>query len=328
MSFALGFCANHGGCRLDEIYADPEKSFEAQRVTRDTFGYDGDPFYGYASYGAWEFGGTVRFPKGEFEQAPSICDERPVESLEDVKYLKLPDVKRAGALPTALRFSMLQRNAGMRASIITGGPFTVAVNLCGGARLCRWLLKSPSLVHDLLQKSSAHIVEVVGYWASVFGPDNVIPQLWEPAASNQIISPKQFEIFVYPYQEEVHRKILNIGVKHILCHICGDQRRNFAMWANIPMGEPGIVTFGHEVDLKEAVHFFGEACIIAGNIQPAVLQMGTPKDIMELCGRAIAGAKHAPNGFVLMPGCELPVQTPSENVRAMIQIAEQEGIYR
>jgi uroporphyrinogen decarboxylase len=328
MSFALGFCAEYGQCQLREIYANSKASFEAQLHTRERFCYDSDPFYGYASYGAWEFGGGVRFPESEYEQAPSIDARRPIELEEEVASLQLPDVKKAGALPIALRFSRLQRKAGMRASVVTGGPFTVAVNLCSEARLCRWMLKKPELVHQLLQKTAAHIVDVVKYWVSVFGPEYVLPQLWEPAASNQIISPRQFEQFVYPYQKEVHEKIVDIGVQHIFCHICGDQRQNLCMWAEIPMGAPGIVSFGHEVDLKETLRYFGESCIVAGNIQPAVLQMGTPAQIKELCSKAIAKAKGAPLGFVLMPGCELPVQTPCDNVHAMVQAADQDGRYR
>ena len=49
LSFILGFCAKNVGYPVATIYSDPEKSFWAQVWTREQYGYDSDPFYGYAS---------------------------------------------------------------------------------------------------------------------------------------------------------------------------------------------------------------------------------------------------------------------------------------
>ena len=103
-SFALGFCARNVGSHVADIYRDPEKSFQAQEWTREQYGYDSDPFYGYASYGGWEFGGEINYPDGEFEQAPSH-GRFAVEVEGDVDKLSLPDVRTAGMLPLAMTFS-------------------------------------------------------------------------------------------------------------------------------------------------------------------------------------------------------------------------------
>lgn len=39
---------------------------------------------------------------------------------------------------------------------------------------------------------------------------------------------------------------------------------NLPYWAQIPMGAPGIASFGHEVDLTTAIRYLGDSCIIAG----------------------------------------------------------------
>ena len=66
------------------------------------------------------------------------------------------------------------------------------------------------MVHHLVRLAADHFIDVIGHWVSIFGPERLIPYAGAPTESNQIISPKVFEEFVFPYQKEVHEKILAI----------------------------------------------------------------------------------------------------------------------
>jgi len=326
LSFILGFCARNVGYPVSTIYSDPEKSFQAQVFTKEQYGYDSDPFFGYASYGGCEFGGEIKLPDGEYEQAPS--NKRfAVQAEDDVDRLVLPDVQSAGMLPLAMQFSKLQAENQMSPSVVVGGPFTVAGNICVVETLCRWSIKKPDLAHRLLRLATDHVVSVVAHWVETFGKGRVSVQIWEPLASNQIISPKQFEKLVLPYQVELHEKILALGIKVILCHICGEQNLNLPCWAQVPMGDPGIISIGKEVEIDTALEHFGEDHIVAGNIEPTILQAGTPREVYEVCGRAIEKGKHAPRGYALMQGCEVPVNTPPYNLYMMKKATEDFGQY-
>jgi uroporphyrinogen decarboxylase len=326
LSFILGFCAKNVGFPVATIYSDPEKSFWAQVWTREQYGHDNDPFYGYASYGGWEFGGEIIFPDGEYEQAP-YHGRFAVETSHDVEKLKLPDVKTAGMLPLAMQFSRLQDENGISPSVVVGGPFTIAGNICTVDTLCRWLIKKPELIHQLLRLATDHILDIARHWIDTFGVGRVCLQIWEPLATNQIISPKQFAKHVLPYQIELHEKILKMGIKHILCHICGEQNLNLPYWAQVPMGDPGIISIGSEVDITTAIEYFGDTCIIAGNIEPALLQSGTTQQIYECCRQAIERGRRAPRGYALMQGCEVPVNTPPYNLYTMKKAINDFGWY-
>jgi uroporphyrinogen decarboxylase len=325
-SFILGFCARNAGYPVHTIYRDPEKSFQAQLRAREQYGHDSDPFFGYASYGGWEFGGEIKFPEGEYEQAPSH-GRFAVETEQDVAKLIPPDVRTAGMLPLAMQFSRIQDEHGISPSVVVGGPFTIAGNVCSVDKLCRWLIKKPELAHRLLRLTTDHISEVVRYWVEVFGAGRVSVQVWEPLATNQIISPKQFEKLVLPYQAELHEKILAMGIRYLLCHICGEQNLNLPYWAQVPMGHSGIISVGKEVDITTAIKYFGETSVIAGNIDPATLQTGTPREIYELCRQAIEKGKEAPRGYILMQGCEVPVNTPPYNLLIMKKAIDDFGWY-
>lgn len=325
--FLLGFCAKNVGYPLASIYNDPKMSFMAQLWTLEQYGFDGIPEFGYASYGGWEFGGEIEFPSSEWEQAPSHGSFA-VQSEEDIEKLRLPDVKKDGMLPMAMEFSRLQEEFDLPVSVVLGGSFTIAGNICPVEKLSRWIIRRPELAHKLLRLATDHIIEVIQYWVDTFGAKRVMPKIWEPLAANQILAPQQFEKFVLPYLKEVSQKILALGIKHILYHICGEQNLNLPYWAQVPMGNPGIVSFGHQVDITTAIKYFGDKCIIAGNIDPAIFQNGTPQEIYKLCQEAIGKAKYAPRGYMLMSGCEIPPMSPPYNVSMMKKAIDDFGYYQ
>ena len=324
--FILGFCARNVGYPLATIYNDSQKSFEAQLWTQEQYGFDWGPVYGYASYGTWEFGGEIKMPESGYEQAPTHITV-PVQSEDDVDRLKLPDVRRAGCLPLAMEFSRLQAKQGTPITLVFGGNFTIAGNICPVDKLCRWILKKPELAHQVLRLATDHIVDAVKYWADTFGGERVITQIWEPLASNDIISPRQFERFVLPYMQESAEKILSMGIRHIFYHICGEQNLNLPYWAQVPMGNPGICSIGSQIEITTAIEYLGDRAIIAGNIEPHILQTGTPQQVYELCQKAIEAGKKAPRGFMLMSGCETPPDTPPYNVYMMRKAIDDFGWY-
>jgi uroporphyrinogen-III decarboxylase len=67
--------------------------------------------------------------------------------------------------------------------------------------------------------------------------------------------------------------------------------------------------------------------IILGNIEPALIQLGTPKEIYDACHVAIEKGKKHKRGFILAPGCELPPPTPPYNVWMMAKAVNDFGYY-
>ncbi len=325
-TFTLGFCARNMGLPISIIYSNPEKSFEAQLQTMEQYGFDTTPFYGYASYGGAEFGGIINLPDGEYEQAPSH-GAFAVNVEEDLDKLARPDVTKAGFIPLAMEFSKIQRKANMPVSLVIGGPFTVSGNICPVPTLCRWLIKKPEAANKLLRIATEHLKDIIEYWVNTFGSGTVDVQIWEPLAANQIIAPKQFAQYVLPHQKELNEKAISLGLHSLLLHICGEQNDNLPYWAQMPFGDRAIASIGKEVEIETAIEYLGSKCIIAGNIEPSLIQTSTPKELYELCRITIEKGKKAPRGFILMPGCETPVGTPPYNMYTMVKAIEDFGYY-
>ena len=325
-TFTLGFCAKNAGLPTSTIYSSPEKSIKAQLQTMEQYGYDTTPFYGYASYGGAEFGGSIKLPESQYEQAPAHGDFA-VACEEDLEKLSSPDVTKAGFIPLAFEFSLLQQKYHLPVSLVIGGPFTVAGNICPVPTLCRWLVKKPEAANRLLRIATDHLKDIIEHWVRTFGSKKVDVQIWEPLSANQIISPRQFEKFVFPFQKELNEHALASGLNSLLLHVCGEQNRNLPYWSQLPLDDRTIISIGVEVDIDAAIAHFGKNCIIAGNIDPTLIQTSTPEELYELCRITIEKGKRASRGFILMPGCEIPIGTPPYNMYTMVKALDDFGYY-
>jgi len=310
------FAVQNAGFPAAAAYNDPDKSFRAQVRTIEMFAEEGIPrmAVGGASDVTWAFGGEIKWPTGEFDMAP-IATRHPVNSEAEAIAIEMPsDIATAGPLPLYLKMARLQHENHLPVFPFITSPIEGARSLCGPEFLMRWMFKKPELAHRMLRLGTDYSVAVVRHFARMFPPDEMLIYVAAPTASNNMISPKLFETFVLPYQTELHQKTLDAGVRHIYCHICGEQNKNLPMWEEIPMGDPGIVSFGHEVDLSDAVAAFGDRCIITGNIEPAVIHLGSPREIYRLSREALEKGSKAPRGYILMPGCGIPPNIPPYNL--------------
>jgi uroporphyrinogen decarboxylase len=326
-AMSTGFNTINAGYSVKDAYDDPDKSFNAMVWTTEQYGWDPIPQYsGHTVLGAMDFGGEVRLPEGEFECA-LVTKSCPVKNEADVEKLTLPHPKNAGRIPKAMRFSQLQAEKGLPVYFFSRSPFTMAADICGLDKFCRWILKKPELCLHLIDLSLQHIYNVLQYWADTFGADKIFAWMSSPSESNQVISPRILEKYAIPYHAEYHRRLKELGIRKFGFHICGDQNLNLPILAEAcPWEHPSVLSFGHEVDIETAMNYF-QADIIFGNIEPAIIQTGKAETVYELCRDAIEKGKKSLGGFILGPSCGLPVGAPPVNVYAMTKAVNDFGWY-
>ena len=325
---AMNFAIRQSDCKGKSLYKDRD-ALDAVRKLMRRYKWMSTPLIGYSVLGVKEFGGEIKWPTSEFGQT-IMTTRYPVQTIEDIWKLELPDVRTAGTVPKnviACQFVMDSPSDNEPFCLpVLPGSFSTAGNLCGSENLCRWLVREPQAVHHLLRLTTDFIVEMARYIRDSCGIEGIVPWTAEATSANQIISARHFEEFVLPYQKEVHEKLLDMGYQHIFCHICGDHNLNLPYWAQVPMGNPGIISFGHEVDIEAAGSYFPND-IIVGNMEPVLIQEGTPEQVYQLSKICIEKGKKCPGGFILAPGCEMPPQAPAENVWMMTQAVNDFGWY-
>ena len=321
------FGTHNAGYSVTDAFDNPEKAFHGCRLTWELYGWE--PvfwIFGPTVLGAMDFGGEVRSPKGEFEGSEIIISH-PARTEKDLLNLKMPDPRKAGRIPLWLEFAKLQVAYGLPATFCTRSVFTLAGNICGLDLFCRWLIRRPDLAERAMKIAIDHIFNVMGYWVETFGPGQVFVFMASASEASQVISPKHFEKFALPFHVEFQERMKALGIQRFLWHICGDQNLNLPHIASLSSWKhPSILTFGHEVDLEVAAKCFPED-IILGNIEPAILQAGSPQQVYELSRLALEKGMRAPGGYVLGPGCTLPPYAPPVNVFAMTKAVNDFGWY-
>ena len=123
-----------------------------------------------------------------------------------------------------------------------------------------------------------------------------------------------FERFAFPYIREVVSKVREADRVPSL-HICG---RTSPILRKMAETGARIVELDYAVDLGAAKEEIGEDVCIEGNIDPvSVLLHGRPEDVDKEARGCISKAGQD-GGFILSSGCEVPLDTPQENIRAMV----------
>jgi uroporphyrinogen decarboxylase len=324
-----GFAAIYHNRPILDAYQDPSLSLQMQRKVCQDFEWICSPFF--PAFGVMDFGGERKLPTSEFSQAPSTV-RFPIEKEEDIEELQIPDLNQSIGIAREREFYKLcaenrPDNQPFKAFLLLSpDPFEMAGKLCRPELLNRWIIRKPELVHRIVGLMDDIITELLNYWYRVLGTDGVLVFSAGVISSNQLISPRHFEQFVLPTLKECHKKVIDKGYERFYCHICGEQNHNLPFWQQVPMGEPGIISIGHEVSLEKASQYFPEH-ILVGNMQPSFLQTGTPEEVYKLSGEIIQQGKQIKSGFMFSTGCQFPPRAKMENVEAMNKAMDDFGWY-
>ncbi|MBI4180916.1 MAG: hypothetical protein HY528_03200 [Chloroflexi bacterium] len=317
-----------GGAIADK-YTKPEWAYEAEKKTSQDLDWVFAPSLSLLSRQDRDaFGGVRKLPTSQYSQ-DAFMVKFAVETPEEVMALEVPDVK-ACITPemTALSKRVIKEKLDNKA-FVTFGALSVmnqAAGIAGYDKLCKWMLQKPEVAHRLIRLAADYQIATAQYVKDNFGVERIVPTGANAAASNQLISPKQFEKFALPYLKEVHEKVLAMGFKHLCQHTCGDHNLNLPYWQQVPMGDPGIVYIPNEIDLETAAKYFPND-IIRGNLDATIVQCGTPDEIYEASRKVIEQGKSLSNGFIFAQACGIPPRASVENVKAMTRALNDFGWY-
>lgn len=322
------YAAAISGMFARDYYLYPEKAMEAGLWALSLHKYDGSPAYNIPDGVGWDFGGEMVFPADPRISLPYLS-KRAVNEPKDVEKLQIPDFDQAPACGRVLRFARMALEKGFGISMPAGSPMGIAGAIIGPEKLMRWFKKEPELVHRVLRLATDYLLKIADRYSAEFGLENCAAFSTYPMECHAMISPKIFEQFSLPYVRELHRNLLDRGLKKWRIHLCGDHTNNLPYWTGgeIPLAPRTVFHLGHEVDMEYFAKALGEDHIIGGNIHTTLLQVGTANEVYEASRQVIEKMKYNPGGFILMPACALPALTPPVNVHAMLQAARDFGRY-
>jgi len=258
------------------------------------------------------------------DDIPSL--ERPaVDDLEQVFDLAVPDPHRDGRMPVILEAIASLRDAlGSEVAIRAPGtgPFTLASFLIGIEAFFIALTRVHHHGDERLRPAIEHMLDITTEGLIRFGLAEIeagadIVQCGDSLASCSVISPAMYERWVLPRHRQVFAAWKAAGAVTAL-HICGSNTKVLQLQADTGAD---IVAIDHLVDLAHAKREIGDRVCLIGNVDPVeTMLFGSAA---EVAGRAEACVTAAATGgrYILGTGCEVPVDTPVENLRALVAVA-------
>lgn len=323
------YMGNYGaklaGTALGEYCCDGQLMAEAQFKAWDILRQDVVVVQSDNYYIAEGFGVTVNhYP----DSTPTLAKPA-VRELKDIEKLKVPDPLRDGRMPVYIKaVSLLAVRLNDKVAIrgCGTGPFSLAGHLLGVENFLLELgmaqMEPDSENARLLRKLMELTTEALYLFtrAELDAGAHII-QAGDSLASTDVISPAMYMDWVFPYEKDYFSRINDYargkGAASLL-HICGNTSKILN-----GMAETGadIIELDHKVSLGEAKERVGHQVCLLGNLDPtSVLLAGSPQKVTGAAEECIKAAAQG-GGFILGSGCEVAVNTPLENMKAMIAAA-------
>ncbi len=248
------------------------------------------------------------------ENPPAVVSH-PLADGKDLKSLQIP-TKNDGRIPIVLEAatSLKEKFPDLALYGIITGPFTLALHLLGTDIFMK-LFEDTDYIAELMQfcaevgiKHSEMLLEA--------GCDVIA--VVDPMTSQ--IDPGSFETFVTPYAKMIF-DFVRMRKKYSSFFVCGHAQQNIEVMCdckpdNISIDENIPLDYVKKIALQKGISFGGNMKLTS------VLLLGDELDSKKEAVTCLdLGAK---KGFVLAPGCDLPMKTPVANLQAVSNLVYDE----
>lgn len=309
--------ARISGCKISEFNHSARALADAVIATHRRFGGDGAKVFTDLFLISEAMGAKMKFPEDDTVDllTPAIKDVSEIANLEPINPYK------AGRLPIhieAMKYVYNEIGKEVPCSALLVGPFTSAFFLIGVEKMTKMMLKDPGTVHKLCEVSLQSCIN----FAEAAIAQGVSISIAEPLSSCTVVSPKHFREFSAPYTKRFIDFIKSKGVGTSI-HICG---KTEGIWNDLVNIGVGAISIDNVASLKKCVETVGDKVKIMGNIDPSsVMYAGTREDVRIATIKCVQDGYKSPKGYGIMSGCGLPVETPIENIDAMLDASREIG---
>ncbi len=313
MPITMMYAADQIGVTYRQYVTDYRVLCEAQVQTAEIFNLDYVSVISDPAREAADCGAKVQF----FDDQPPAIDETAARIAEksDLADLRMPDPLAGGRMTDRVQGVTALSEQVRHDKLVEGwveGPCAEAADLRGLNTLMLDLIDDPPFVHDLLDFVTEMAITFARAQINA-GADLI--GMGDAAAS--LAGPRIYEQFIAPREKRIIDAVHELGIP-VRLHICGNTRPLFER-----MGKLGcdIVDLDSMCPIDEAREKMGPGQMLLGNLDPVrALKNSEPASIEKMTAAChdAAGTR-----YIVGAGCEVPRETPHENLRALCRYARE-----
>jgi MtaA/CmuA family methyltransferase len=313
MPITMMFASDLIGASYKAYCTDYRVMVEGQIRTSEKFDFDYVNTMSDPAREAADCGAVVRYfenqPVAIVEEQALLADKSRLASLE------MPDPLGGGRMHNGIKALALYKERLGIEKLIEGwveGPIAQAADLRGINSLMTDFFDDPGFVRDLFEFVTQMELQFAREQLKA-GADLV--GVGDAAAS--LVGPQIYREFVWPFEKRLVDGIHAAGGR-VRLHICGNTRPLLELIGQLHCE---IVDLDSLAPMEQARREMGPDQVLLGNLNPvSVMRNGTPGSIEA----AVATChREAGPGFIVGAGCEIPRDTPHENLKALCQYAFQ-----
>jgi MtaA/CmuA family methyltransferase len=315
MPITMMFAADRIGVPYLKYATDYRRLVEGQLRVAEEFGFDYVSGISDPAREASDLGAAVRYfpdqPPGFDEHQALLADRR---ALLD---LVIPEPEEGPRMSDRVHAVQLLRERVGGQLLVEGwveGPCAEGADLRGINALLLDFYDDPGFVRDLFE----FVVQLeLRFAAAQVAAGADIIGVGDAAAS--LVGPRIYREFVWPFEKQLVDGLHALGTR-VRLHICGNTRPLVTQMAQLGCE---IVDLDYPVPLAEARERMGPDQVLLGNLDPVrCLRDGTPASIQA----AVAACHHeAGRRYIVGAGCEVPRDTPVENLATLAAYAKDHG---
>lgn len=312
--FIMQFAAQVAGIHYQDYCRSGEALAFAQATCSRQFGYDSVNVTSDAVREFAALGGEV----ADFgEDSVPAAEPMPfIKDLDDLHKLRLPDPLGENGMHEQIKaLQMLQRE--LPEQVVYGwveAPFQESCILRDINYFMVDIRTDPTLPKEILkfvvQMETEFAYAQIDAGAKFIGVGDAIASLG---------SADDYAQFNFPFLSELVDRIKKRGA-YIKYHACG---RTKHIWPYIKQLNIDILNLDALIDFAEARAFFGDKFVLKGNVNPITELMSATPDTVREASKASFEKAGRQGRFILSPGCEVPPQTPYENLSALVESANE-----
>lgn len=201
-------------------------------------------------------------------------------------------------------------------------PFDILADTLRGTKgIFTDMYRQPDKLFEAMEMLTSMNIEVGVQMANFSGRPAVFFALHK--GDDTFMSNKQYEKFYWPTFRKVILGLVEEGCVPML-FAEGKYNNRLEIIKDLPEGK--VMWHFDKTDMVRAKKILGDNACIAGNVPTSLLCTGTPKAVKEYCRKLIEAC--APGGgFILTGGASIEKGNP-DNLRAMMEAAEEYGVYK
>lgn len=312
-SHIYGFATKQEGLSLKDYLNKGEIIALCQLESRKRFGYDAVVAFADTSLEAEALGSKITYREEGYPYIEEYC----LKDVNDWRYLSIADPEADGRMPVILEACrILKAEAGEEAVVVgtVQGPMTLAWQLLGMEKLMYSIADHPIQFDNLLNLTAE---TTITFGRAIMKTGAHIIQVFDPAASCSVINREVFRDFILPKLKKVFKEFKDIGEAICWLNITGQSSPILDLYQ-----ETGADLFNIDylVPISLAIKKLPGLCI-NGNIKPLSFVSAESED-MEREVTDLLEQTSSRGGFILSPGCEIPLESKASNIDAMVHAAK------